>query len=533
MNKPLCNEKMSTLGRLPYGDQGNGTYRNPILFSDYSDPDVIAVGSVYYLTASSFNAMPGLPLLCSRDLVNWEPLGYALERFPHPDYSEPQHGKGVWAPAIRYHDGRFWIFFGTPDEGIFMVMAEKADGPWSDPHCVQAGKGLIDPCPFWDEDGRAWLVHALAASRANGRNSVLILCEMAPDGSRLLDEGEVIIDGHFHHPIVEGPKLYRRGQYYYIFAPAGGVKGGWQSVFRSESLHGPWEDRIVLCQGGTDINGPHQGAWVETPKKEHWFLHFQDHGAAGRILHLQPMEWGTDNWPRIGADPRAGDVHEPVSEYRKPLSDETLSDSPDGRLPASDTFSDGQPGWQWQWMANPRPEWVYPGSDGLRLACQGTASGTGGWFEAANLLVQKPQDPVFTVRVDVRLEEARPGDQAGLILLSGVSGGLLMEVGESGLVIKAVSLPSRDAACRIDAERPHDDLSATFILEMRQGESRFYLVSPDGEPEPMGVPVRAREAAWTGARIGLLALNPGTQPSGGRVRFQNLFYRPESPDHLP
>jgi beta-xylosidase len=524
---------MDTQGRLPYGDQGDGTYRNPVLFSDYSDPDVICVDGVYYLTASSFNAMPGLPLLKSQDLVNWQPLGYALERFPHPDYDRPQHGKGVWAPAIRYHDGRFWIFFGTPDEGIFMVNAKEAGGPWSAPHCVQEGKGLIDPCPFWDDDGRAWLVHALAASRTGGRNSVLILCEMTPDGTRLISEGQVIIDGHFHHPIVEGPKLYRRGQYYYIFAPAGGVKGGWQAVFRSESLHGPWEDRIVLCQGGTEINGPHQGAWVETSHAEHWFLHFQDYGAAGRILHLQPMTWGRDDWPRIGVDPRAGEVHEPVRQHLKPVAEEASADSADGRLPASDNFADGRPGWQWQWMANPRPEWVHPGLSGLRLNCQGTPGGKAGWFEAANLLVQKPQDPDFEVRVHVGLEEARPGDHGGLILLSGVSAGLLLAVGEEDTVIKAVSLPSREEAFRVDDTRLLDELSATLIMEMRQGEARFFILSADGLIEPLGLPIMARDAAWTGARIGLLALNPGTRPSGGRVSFQNFLYRPVCPDHLP
>jgi beta-xylosidase len=522
---------MDTEGRLPYGDQGDGTYRNPVLYSDYSDPDVICVDGVYYLTASSFNAMPGLPLLKSQDLVNWQPCGYALERFPHPDYDRPQHGKGVWAPAIRYHDGRFWIFFGTPDEGIFRVTAEDAGGPWSAPHCVQEGKGLIDPCPFWDQDGRAWLVHALAGSRTGGRNSVLILCEMAPDGSRLLDDGKVIIDGHFHHPIVEGPKLYRRGRYYYVFAPAGGVQGGWQAVFRAENLHGPWEDRIVLCQGGTEINGPHQGAWVETPQQEHWFLHFQDRGAAGRILHLQPMEWGADGWPRMGIDPRAGEVHEPVSRHRKPLMAAGVEDDPEaGRLPASDSFTDGQPGWQWQWMANPRPEWVCPGSKGLRLTCQGTPGGNAAWFEAANLLVQKPQDSVFEVRVEISLEDARPGDQGGLVLLSGVSAGLLLEAGEESTVIKAVSLPTREGSLRTDAIRSLDEPSATVILQMREGEAHFLVVSPDGQLEPFGVPVMARFAAWTGARIGLLALNPGTSDSGGRVSFQNFIYRPVCPE---
>lgn len=245
-------------------DRGDGTYTNPVLYADYSDPDVVRVGNVYYMTASSFNAVPGLPILESRDLVNWRLIGHALPRLSPEDlFAAPQHGKGPWAPALRHHDDRFWIYYPEPDLGIFMVTATNPAGPWTPPALVKGGKGLIDPCPLWDDDGRVYLVHAWARSRAGFAN-VITLNRLSADGMCATDEGTVIIDGDRipGYKTLEGPKFYKHKSEYWIFAPAGGVKTGWQSVFRSRSVAGPYESRIVLEQGSTDINGPHQGAWV-------------------------------------------------------------------------------------------------------------------------------------------------------------------------------------------------------------------------------------------------------------------------------
>lgn len=508
---------------FPYGDQGDGTYRNPIVFADYSDPDVIAVGDDFYLMASSFNACPGLPILHSKDLVNWQLIGHAMERFPDPDYDRPQHGKGVWAPALRYHDGKFWVFFGAPDEGIFMTTAERAEGPWTPLHRVQAGAGLIDPCPFWDDDGQAYLIRAQAGSRSGGVNSLLTLHRMASDGSRLLDDGKVVVDGHHHHPIVEGPKLYKRNGWYYIFAPAGGVKGGWQTVFRSRSIDGPYEDRIVLIQGNTPINGPHQGGWISTRAGEDWFLHFQDRGPYGRVLHLQPMGWGTDDWPWMGEAKRASEVHEPVLHHRKPLT----AAPPPPAQPESDDFAGDRLGLEWQWMANPQAAWSELTGDSLRLFCQGTPGGRSHWFEAGNLLVRKPRDPRFQVTVCLRLEDPVAGDQAGLVLTSGVSGAVLLERTDKGLVLvqSALSSPDAPAAERV-AELPWSEREVFLRLTMRDGECRFGYSSDGRDFTEIGAPINPRDAAWVGARIGLLALNPGSRPSGGVAVFSRFRYQP-------
>ncbi|HEU0078368.1 MAG TPA: family 43 glycosylhydrolase, partial [Longimicrobiaceae bacterium] len=329
-----------------------GRYRNPVVFADYSDPDVVRVGDDYYMTASSFGSFPALPILHSRDLVGWTLVNHAIPRFPDPAFDAPQHGNGVWAPSIRHHDGWFWIFYGDPDRGIYMVKTRDVRGAWEPPVLVKAAKGWIDPAPLWDDDGSAYLVHAFARSRS-GIKHVLHVARMSPDGTRLLDEGRLVFGDSVRHPTMEGPKLYKRDGWYYVFAPAGGVPTGWQTVLRSRNVYGPYEDRIVLAQGSTPVNGPHQGGWVRTQTGEDWFLHFQDRGAYGRIVHLQPMAW-KDGWPVMGVDADGDGTGEPVAEFRRP---DVGREYPPAVPQTTDEFAGAHPGLQWQWNANPRPEW--------------------------------------------------------------------------------------------------------------------------------------------------------------------------------
>jgi beta-xylosidase len=399
-------------------DNGDGTYRNPILFTDYSDPDVVRVGEDFYMVASSFCNSPAIPLLHSKDLVNWKVVNYVLDKIPYPDYEVPAHGRGVWAPAIRYHDNKFWVFFPMPDEGIFMSTAEDPLGKWSEPMPVWQGKGWIDPCPFWDDDGKAYLVNAFAMSRI-GFKSILQVSPMKPDGTGLLDEGKHVFDGHENQPNIEGPKFYKRNGYYYIFAPAGGVTAGWQAVLRSENIYGPYEDKIVMHQGNTTVNGPHQGGLVELECGEFWFIHFQDAEAYGRIVHLQPVTW-VDDWPIIGRDIHGGGIGEPVSTWKKP---EVGGNYPIIEPEASDEFETEKLGLQWQWNANYKNQWyslkeregyirLYsiscPPVNEIRLC------------DIPSLLLQKFPAPKFTATVKLELYAATAKEMAGLIVLGDV-----------------------------------------------------------------------------------------------------------------
>jgi beta-xylosidase len=391
------------------GDQSDGHYRNPILFSDYSDPDVIRVGKSYYLIASSFHFMPGIPVLESHDLVNWHIIAHV---FPRLDIDRKydmdggdRYAQGAWAPSIRFHNGRFYVFFPTPREGIFMSSAPSAKGPWTIPTAVLAGPGYEDPCPLWDDDGNAYLIHSRVGA------GPLILHRMSPDGTKVLDEGKVIVNDRPNLPTLEGPKLYKQDGYYYIFAPYGGVGTGSQAVLRSKNIYGPYESRAVLEQGKTSVNGPHQGGYVETPNGQGWFLHFSQRGGYGRILYLEPVQW-KDGWPVIGMAMEGKPYGEPVSLWTKPNN---RGNYPIETPQTSDEFNDVNAlGPQWEWNHNPNDSnWSLKERRGfLRLK----ASFASDLIHARNTLTQQMQYQDFDLITKVDVSAMKDGQRAGLAM---------------------------------------------------------------------------------------------------------------------
>ena len=430
-----------------YADLGDGNYRNPILYTDYSDPDAIRVGDDYFMTASSFCNTPGLPILHSKDLVNWKVINYALTNIPFERYTTPQHGCGVWAPAIRYHEGKFIIFFPMPDEGIFVTKTKNPWGEWSKPHAIFEGKGWIDPCPFWDDDGRAYMVSAFAKSRI-GFKSILHLTEMKPDCSALLDEGQHVFDGNENgQSTIEGPKLYKRNGYYYIMAPAGGVKPGWQVVMRSKNIWGPYEYKNVLVQGDTAVNGPHQGAWLDTQTGEDYFIHFQDVYAAGRIVHLQPVRWIND-WPVMG-EQISEDAGQPVMVHKKPdIGDKAIAMAEKFRHEngladiyapdASDSFTGEKLGLQWQWNANHSDDWYSMTGHGIGLYPVDKQQDTS-IADVPNLLLQKWIAPEFTAVTELAADTVGEGDIAGMVSLGVDYGAVALKNENDVLSVVAVS----------------------------------------------------------------------------------------------
>ncbi|HZG06307.1 MAG TPA: family 43 glycosylhydrolase [Streptomyces sp.] len=513
---------MTARPAAPADTADTGTaYRNPVLNADWSDPDAIAVGGDYYLTASSFGRAPGLPILHSRDLVGWRIVGHALQRLePEQAFTVPRHDGGVWAPSIRHHAGRFWIFWGDPDHGIHQVNAEDIRGPWSRPHLLKAGRGLIDPCPLWDSDGRAYLVHAWARSRS-GVNNRLTGHRMSPDGRELLDAGRTVVDGDALPGwfTLEGPKLYRHGGWYWIFAPAGGVETGWQGAFRSRDVFGPYEERIVLAQGRTDVNGPHQGAWVRAADGRDWFLHFQHRGAYGRVVHLQPMRWDDDGWPVIG------DGGEPVAVHPRPVPGERPAAPATG-----DDFPGGRFGLQWSWTANPprnpgaqdpRQGWTVAHSgDGLWLVCRRTDDAHD-LRRLPNVLVQRlPGDPC-TVEVGLRLDSAEAGARAGLAVLGDAFSWIGLERDASGIrLVHRFAEPAAERERDAARPRPAPDGRVRLRVELLPGaRCRFSArTGRDTAFLPSGPPFAATPWRWVGAQLGLFATAPrGSGPAGTAV----------------
>lgn len=495
-------------------DLGNGRYRNPILHADYSDPDAIRVGQRYYMTSSSFSNVPGLPLLESDDMVNWRLVGHALPRLvPEEAFRTPQHGKGVWAPSLRHHAGKFWIFYPDPDHGIYVITAKTFTGPWSKPRLLMAGKGLIDPTPLWDDDGKAWLLHGWAKSRA-GFNNVLSLRPMAPDGSRMLDDvSRVVIDGNTlpGYKTLEGPKFYKHNGWYYVFAPAGGVEFGWQSVFRSRHVDGPYEARIVMAQGATATNGPHQGAWVRAEDGSDWFFHFQDKRAFGRVVHLQPMRWQADGWPIIGEPSAKPGVGLPVSEHAKPMA--ALSHVVGAASPAvGDEFSATQLALQWQWVANPQPDWysLNARAGHLRLHAQPAPAGAAPLRAMPSVLTQKLPAPVFTAVAKVELHAVADGDAAGLAMYGQNYAWLGLRREQGALRVVQVRCEAANEKCQEQsaASLPAPSAGLAVHLQMQvaaSGQTTFSFSTDGATFTPIGTPFEAAMGRWVGAQIGLFA----------------------------
>ncbi len=447
-------------------------WANPILPYDYSDPDAIRVDKTYYMVSSTFQFVPGLPVLTSTDLAHWT---YTTAALP---YEIPDNGS-VWAPAIRFHNGRFYIYYGDPDHGIYCIRSRhyartKQIVPeaiqWEKAVLVCQAKGYIDPCPYWTEDGHCYLTHAFAGSRA-GFKSAIALMELTEDGLTVIKPSTLIYDGHEDHPTIEGTKIYHRNNYYYLFCPAGGVATGWQLCLRSRSIYGPYEVRKVLEQGQTAINGPHQGAWVDD-----YFLHFQDVGPAGRILHIQPLRW-QDDWPVIGNNGT------PVDSVNLPASHSLLSLS---------TFTSSNPP---HWSGKYDPRYVYnnPTDGSVRLfsfPCEAVE-------KAPNLRLYRIPAGAFTYTAHVRFMP-NPNKTFTLFTYDQAQAAKDTLQEQAGLVVYGREVhylpvtPNQWMWLRVE-------MNEQFMCQ-------FYTSTDNEHYTPYGDPFPAQSSGWSGARVGLYCI---------------------------
>lgn len=501
-------------------DCGDGTYRNPVLYADYCDPDVVRAGEDYWMTSSSFNHAPGLPILHSRDLVNWTLVNHALPVLhPRGHFSQPRHGQGVWAPSLRFHAGKFWLFYPDPDFGLYVITATDPRGRWSEPILVKGGKGLIDPCPLWDDDGQVYLVHGWARSRS-GINNLLTLHRLSADATRVLDEGTVIIDGNKMPGwnTIEGPKLYKYRGWYWVFAPAGGVAEGYQAVFRAKNIYGPYESRIALHQGASQVNGPHQGAWVDTPAGEHWFFHFQELPAYGRVVHLQPMHWTQDGWPVMGVDEDADGKGDPVSVYTKPALPSQAVAVPF----TSDGFRDPALGLQWQWQANPEAAWASVDAEAGVLTLASVPCSVDSHWTAAHLLMQKFAAPSFTATVELSFAPACDGERAGLMVFGYDYAwlGLQQHAGSSRLVLRTCRDANKEGKETTVTSVPVSSTRVVLRVRVGIGAICSFAYSSNGSAFTfVGEPFQARSSMWVGAKVGLFASASPDAQGAGNARF--------------
>lgn len=488
-----------------WGDLGHGRYRNPVLPADYSDLDAIRVGDDYYAISSSFQFSPGMAILHSRDLVNWETVGHAV-----PDLTQVspelnwdrmnRYGRGIWAGAIRHHAGRFWIYFGTPEEGYFMTSAARPEGPWAPLRQVLRAPGWDDCAPFWDDDGKGYFV---GTNFSDGYQ--IHLWEMAPDNATLIPASDRVI---YQSRGSEANKLYKfNGTYYHFFSE---VQDDTRVMMmrRAPSIRGPWSAKRQLMHADVGAMQPNQGAIVQGPDGNwYFFTHHGDGDWAGRAASLLPVHW-IDGWPVIGQPDRDG-IGTMVWEAGMP--------APNSRrlFPQGGDGFDGPalaPAWEWNYQ--PRMDkWSLAARPGfLRLHAFSGLDG-GNLLKVGNVLTQRvvrTGGQSFAARLD--LKGMADGQHAGLLhftaqrraanpAASTASAGIVMEDGRRYLEI------SRDGTYTRLRPWTHDAiwLRSSWGLDGRS----TLAVSADGKRfEPVLPDFPLTWGAYRGSRVGLFTFNP-------------------------
>jgi len=391
-----------------WGDQGDGTYQNPILPADYSDLDCIRVGSDFYAVSSTFQYSPGFVILHSKDLVNWKIIGHAVNDIstisPELNWDKMNtYGRGIWAGAIRYHDDKFWVYFGDPDQGYFMTTASNAEGPWEPLHQVLDEKGWDDGCPFWDDDGQGYFI---GTNFSDGYK--IHLFKMTADGKSLIKESDKVI---YQSKGSEANKLFKIGDTYYHFFSE--VKGGGRVVMmeRSKNIYGPYEGPKQLSYAQKEYHEPNQGGIVQTQKGDWYFL--THHGSsgdwAGRVMSLLPVNW-VDGWPILGKVD-SNNIGSMVWEGEIPIKGQKKE-----QMQTSDDFKEAKLGVQWEWNYQPRAEkWSLNEHKGWLRLHAFTPLKTNDLLKAGNTLTQRSMRTTANeVVIKLAVKGMKNGQNAGL-----------------------------------------------------------------------------------------------------------------------
>lgn len=489
-----------------HSDNGNGTYTNPLIAADFPDPDVIRVGDTYYMVTTTMFVFPGVTVLRSHDLVNWEYCSNAVPRFDFSNCYDldscNRYGHGQWATSLKYHNGRFYLLFITLNEGGFMCTATNPEGPWRVTHLP---KGFYDPGLFFDDDGRIYVAQGYSKLSITEVDSNLIA--KTPDS--------LVFTGDIRRGL-EGTHVYKIGGYYYLYCTYGG-RDGIQVALRSRNIYGPYEQNIVIYDTTRGVNfGVHQGALIQTQTGQWWTILFVDSGPFGRFPSLQPVTW-TNGWPMVGVGGKA------VVTFKKP---DVGKPYPATDLPVSDEFNEIAPGMQWGWNHNPDAEhWsltVRPGY--LRLT---TGKLAGNLREARNTLTQRPftyYSLSIPTIAETKLETGnmKDGDVAGLavfqdpyayIAVRQSNGNKLVVMVNDGQVIDSVRLPASTIYLRTIASNSTSKASFEYSLD-----DKTFLSLGDQLSMKFNLKI------FTGNKFCLF--NYATQSTGGFVDFDWFRTRP-------
>lgn len=503
---------LSSTGK--WGDQGNATFVNPILPGDFSDLDAIRVGDDFYAISSTMQYSPGMAVLHSSDLVNWQIVGHVVSDLtaldPELGWSRMNRdGRGIWAGSIRYHDGHFWVYFGTPDGGIYMARASHPEGTWSSPKLVIAARGWDDPCPFWDDDGKGYLVTTRTDADEDGQKYRIHLFSMNAGNDEIVEGTDRVIHQSRGS---EANKLYKIGGVYFHYFSEVKPEGRVAMMERSKDLQGPWEVRQLNHVHGLVDKEPNQGGLIQLKDGSWWFLTHQGRGDwEGRAGALLPITW-LDGWPIIGR-PGPDRIGEMVWGGSKPIRKKSTS-----ALFASDSLRERSLSPEWEWRYQPKPDaWSLTGR-GLRLQALMPISSKPGFAGVRGVVTQRAaRSSKAEVTVKVSLSGLADGQEAGLAHFAKTSCRLAIVQNEGVRTLKRIDQPGSIVVPVLTAKSLW--LRSAWGIE---GLARFSYSFDGLVFTEIGDSCQLTWGSYRGDRIGLYTLNSNSER--GYADFSDFRY---------
>ena len=485
MNRKL----LAFLLAMLLGGNAMATIKNPMLWADVPDPDVIRVGDTFYLVSTTMHLMPGAPVMASKDLQNWETVGYIFDKLtdsPKYDLSfslplDQQKGEGVgtvygrgqWATSLKYHDGKFWALLAPNEAGAmgdtYIFTAPKAEGPWT---IHSRLRHFHDATLFFDTDGTPYVFFGTGE-----------MCQLTRDLKG-------VVEGSLRHyfqresderGLLEGTRVIKHNDTYYAMLISQSYGPGQhrrEVCYRTKDLNGKWEKNVILQSDFGGFSYLAQGTIVDTEEGDWYGIMFQDRGGVGRVLTLSPVRW-LDGWPMLG------DEYNKVPEVMRPYK----SGQPEAAIVKSDDFSVEKLGLHWQWNHNPVDNaWSLKERPGfLRLK---TSRVVPNLYLAPNTLTQRMEGPTCSGYIRMDLSKMKDGDCAGLAAFNGDSGVLTIKKEGKKLVLQMteqkVSLTDREkAVTKVDEKVVETvDLSTAFKSQASKNKSQIIYLRLDGDFQP-------------------------------------------------
>ena len=409
--------------------------QNPMLWADVPDPDIIRVGDTFYLVSTTMHLMPGAPIMKSKDLKNWETIGYIFDKLtdsPKYDMQEgTAYGRGQWATSLKYHKGRFYALLAPNEQGpmgdTYIFTAEKAEGPWT---ILSRMRHFHDCSLFFDDDNRVYVIYGTGE-----------MMELKADLSDVIEgtHQQIFQREEDEKGLLEGSRVIKHNGKYYLlmishtYAPGRHRR---EVCYRADDIHGPWEKQVILESEFGGFSYEAQGTIVDTQDGDWYGIIFQDRGGVGRVLTVMPCRW-INGWPMLG------DENGKVPNEVRPLK----SGEPEATIVKADDFSDSKLGLHWQWNHNPIDKaWSLSERPGfLRLKTNRIVQNI---YLAPNTLTQRMEGPLCSGAIEMDLSKMKDGDRAGFAAFNSDTGALTIKKNGKKLVLEMseqkVELTERD-----------------------------------------------------------------------------------------